>query len=108
MVVMNDTKTYTYLAETLGLDVQIVEGISKKGNTHIGTEEKTVGQYLGLIATGQVNGKEIEVSVTLEVIFGSNNEPKIDNASYVLVNNPTVEMPLGKNTYKVTDLHWLI
>ena len=105
---MNETKTYTYLAETLGLDVKIVEGISQAGNTHNGTEEKTVGQYLGLIATGQVNGKEVEVSVTLEVIFGSKNEPKIDNASYVFTSNPTVEIPLGKGTYKLTDLHWAI
>jgi len=105
---MNETKTYTYLAETLGLDIKIVEGISQAGNTHIGTEEKTVGQYLGLIATGQVNGKEVEVNVTLEVIFGGKNEPKIDNAFYVLTNNPTVEIPLGKGTYKLTDLHWLI
>lgn len=105
---MNETNTYTYLTKTLGLDVQIVDGISLEGNTHIGTEEKTVGQYVGLIAKGNVNGKEIEVNVTLEVIFGSKNEPKIDNASYVLASNPTVEVPLGKGTYKVTDLHWAI
>lgn len=103
-----ETQIKTYLEETLGLDVQIVEGISQEGNTHIGTEQKVVGQYLGLIAKGQVNGKEIEVNVTLEVIFGSKKQPKIDNAFYLFTNNPAVHIPLGKGTYKITDLHWLI
>ena len=103
---MKNTKYITQLLESKGLTVTITEEVlGKEGyTTELNDKEQKVGQWVGIEAKGTICGIERQVNAVVYQDIAKGTD-KIESGFYTVHN---VEQPIGRGTYKWSDLELLL